>query len=226
MVTASSSSSSSHTENTVGMDVRASIEHLKNDGNNDYKNKKYAGSIASYSRAIQLINSISNGSSNSSDSEEMMIEIDPSLLISLLTNRAAAYLMLLQYKEANSDCDHAIKLDPTNAKAFIRRATALKGLGLIDQAISSLEQGLLHDPTNNVAKQEKQSLLEAKAKLGTIKDLMKAKQCSMALLQIDALLKVVGSSSRELNLLKIEALLELNRPEEAYNLSNTQVQLL
>ena len=212
------------------MDVRASIEHLKNDGNNDYKNKKYAGSIASYSRAIQLINSISNGSSNgsnnssnSSDSEE--IEMDLSLLISLLTNRAAAYLMLLQYKEANSDCDHAIKLDPTNSKAFIRRATALKGLGLIDQAISSLEQGLLHDPTNNVAKQEKQSLLEAKAKLGTIKDLMKAKQYSMALLQIDALLKVVGSSSRELNLLKIEALLELNRPEEAYNLSNTQVQL-
>lgn len=210
------------------MDVKASIEHLKNDGNNDYKNKKYAGSIASYSRAIQLINSISNGginSNGSSDSEEMMIEIDPSLLISLLTNRAAAYLMLLQYKEANSDCDQAIKLDPTNAKAFIRRATALKGLGLIDQAISSLEQGLQHDPTNNVAKQEKQSLLEAKAKLSTIKDLMKAKQCSMALLQIDALLKVVGSSSRELNLLKIEALLELNRPEEAYNLSNTQVQL-
>jgi len=209
------------------MDVRASIEHLKNDGNNDYKNKKYTGSIASYSRAIQLINSISNGSSNGSNGSDSSeeIEMDPSLLISLLTNRAAAYLMLLQYKEANSDCDHAIKLDPTNSKAFIRRATALKGLGLIDQAISSLEQGLLYDPTNNVAKQEKQSLLEAKAKLGTIKDLMKAKQYSMALLQIDALLKVVGSSSRELNLLKIEALLELNRPEEAYNLSNTQVQL-
>lgn len=211
---------------STGKDVRATIEQLKNDGNNDYKNKKYAESIASYGRAIQLINSSSSNSNGSDDSEEMVIEMDPSLLISLLTNRAAAYLMLLQYKEANSDCDHAIKLDPTNAKAFIRRATALKGLGLIDQAISSLDQGLQHDPTNNVAKQEKQSLLNAKAKLGTIKDLMAAKQYTMALLQIDALLKVVGSSSRELNLLKIEALLELNRPEEAYNLSNTQVQLL
>jgi len=194
--------------------VRATIEHLKNQGNNEYKNKKYIESIASYSRAIQLINTSSG---------EMEIDSSSSLLISLLTNRAAAYLMLLQYKEANSDCDHAIKLDPTNAKAFIRKATALKGLGLIDQAISSLEQGLQHDPTNTVAKEEKQSLLNAKAKLGTIKDLMVAKQCSMALLQIDALLKVVGSSSRELNLLKIEALLELNRPEEAYNLSNTQM---
>ena len=59
----------------------------------------------------------------------------------LLTNRAAAQLMLLNYKEAMDDCNAAILLDNTNSKAYFRKATALKGLGRLTDAIASLDKG-------------------------------------------------------------------------------------
>jgi hypothetical protein len=49
------------------------------------------------------------------------------------------------------------------------------------------------------------------------------KQYQMALRQVEAVTKDVGSNFRDLNILKVEALLELNRPEDAYNLSNLMV---
>uniref|UniRef100_A0A8C7YX01 Sperm associated antigen 1a n=1 Tax=Oryzias sinensis TaxID=183150 RepID=A0A8C7YX01_9TELE len=49
----------------------------------------------------------------------------------LYTNRAVCYLKLLNFEEAKQDCDSAIRLDPTNKKAFYRRALAFKGLQVI-----------------------------------------------------------------------------------------------
>ena len=48
----------------------------------------------------------------------------------------------------------------------------------------------------------------------------------MALVQVEALIKALGNNFREFNILKVEALLELNRPEDAYNLSNLMVREL
>uniref|UniRef100_H2LC53 Sperm associated antigen 1a n=1 Tax=Oryzias latipes TaxID=8090 RepID=H2LC53_ORYLA len=47
------------------------------------------------------------------------------------SSRAICYLKLLNYEEAKQDCDSAIRLDPTNKKAFYRRALAFKGLQVI-----------------------------------------------------------------------------------------------
>ena len=54
-----------------------------------------------------------------------------------LTNRAAAHLMIQQYKEALADCDAALFIGGAGdkSKAYFRKATALKGLGKLDAAI-------------------------------------------------------------------------------------------
>jgi hypothetical protein len=93
----------------------------------------------------------------------------------------------------------------------------------LDEAVVCLDKGLEFDPRSTTALADKASLVAARTSLGTIKELIKSKQYTMALRQIDTLGKVIGSTFRDLNVLKIEALLELNRPEDAYNLSNAVV---
>ncbi|KAJ1435284.1 hypothetical protein B484DRAFT_393596 [Ochromonadaceae sp. CCMP2298] len=178
--------------------VTVTADHWKGKGNDFYKAKNYVAAIAAYSEAITL------DASNAA----------------LLTNRAAASLMLLQYKEAMADCDAAISMDPQNSKAYFRKATALKGLGKLDEAVVCLDRGLEFDPRSTTALADKQSLVAAKASMVAIRESLTSKQFTMALRQVDALGRQIGSTFRDLNVLKIETLLELNRPEDAYNLSN------
>jgi len=42
--------------------------------------------------------------------------------------RALCYLKLERFAEAKRDCDAALRVEPTNKKAFYRRALANKGL--------------------------------------------------------------------------------------------------
>lgn len=133
--------------------------------------------------------------------------------------------MLLQYKEAVTDCDKAIAIDIKCAKAYFRKATALRSLGKLDGAIDALTTGLQYDPNNNTAKQERQTLVTVKDKIVDVRRMVYTNRSySLALNQIDRLIKEVGSSnSNELNLMKVECLLALKRTEEAYNLSNSMV---
>jgi tetratricopeptide (TPR) repeat protein len=174
----------------------------KQKGNDFYKNKNYSSAISAYSTAISL---------------------EPANTL-LYTNRAAAYLMTLQYKEAISDCDKSISIDSTNSKAFFRKATGLKGLGNLNSAIEVLSAGLLLDPTNSVAVQEKKLLEACKNKIGQVKGNLEKRQYSAAVLAADQVIKDIGNSNnRELNLLKVKAFLALKRNEEALNLTNSMV---
>ncbi len=165
--------------------------------------KSYQPAIAAYTKAINL------DSSNAA----------------LLTNRAAASLMLLLYNEAIQDCNAALALDSSNSKAYFRKATALKGLGKLPEAIAALNKGLEFDPRSATALADKSALLSAQEKIVEIKNLLVMKQYQMALRQIEIVTKEVGGNFRDFNILKVEALLELNRPEEAYNLSNLMVRI-
>ena len=80
----------------------------------------------------------------------MAIELEPTNG-SYFTNRAAASLMLLQYKETIQDCDAAIALDSTNSKAYFRKVTALKGSGRLQDTMNALNAGLVHDPKSITA---------------------------------------------------------------------------
>jgi tetratricopeptide (TPR) repeat protein len=97
------------------------VSNRKVKGNDFYKAKNYSAAIASYTKAIEL----------------------DTTSAALLTNRAAASLMLLQYKEAIQDCDAALVIENDNSKAYFRKATALKGLGKLNEAIAALNKGII-----------------------------------------------------------------------------------
>ncbi len=169
-----------------------------------YTEKKYSPAVDAYTRAIEL------------DRGNAL----------LYNNRAAAHLMLLQYKEALNDTEKAISLDNTLSRAYFRKATAMKGLGNLDGAITAIEQGLVHDPSSKAALQDKTALMNARNKITEAKNLMRQNQTNAALIRLDSVLKEVSSTLREVNLLKVECLIKLKRLEEALNLTNSMVSCL
>ena len=121
----------------------------KNKGNEFYHAKNYKSAIESYSKALEDLDA---------GNSAIAVAVVSSTYISLLLNRAAALLMLLQYREALTDCDRAISMDGNgNSKALFRKATALKGLGRLDEAIAALDSGLILDPKSGTALAEKQA---------------------------------------------------------------------
>nr|XP_057903317.1 sperm-associated antigen 1A [Doryrhamphus excisus] len=89
----------------------------------------------------------------------------------LYTNRAICLLKLSRFEEAKQDCDAALLLEPTNKKAFYRRALAHKGLQDYLSASSDLQEVLQLDPNVREAEEEllvvtgllRQSLMEGGA---------------------------------------------------------------
>ncbi len=171
-------------------------------GNNYYKAKNYKQAVDSYTKAIDL---------------------DPTNAL-LFTNRAAAALMLSQFKEAIHDCDQAITLDQTCSKAYFRKATALKGLGKVDLALEALTTGLHHDPTNAAAKKDKTQLQQIKYKLTEAERFLNTNQYTSALMNIDHCIRELNNTNvHEINILRLKILVALKRNEEALNFSNTMV---
>ena len=186
---------------TINLDIQCRYLYRKTAGNSAYKAGGYQSAIVAYSKAIEADNSNA----------------------ALYTNRAAASLMLLRYKEALIDCDSALVRDSANSKAFFRKATALKGLGLIAEAIAALTEGLKYDPKSGTAIKDKEVLELAVLKISELKLLVAAKQYTICLPPIERLQSSIGSNFRALNILKAECLMHLKRTEEAYNLTNTMV---
>lgn len=68
--------------------------------------------------------------------------------------RALCYLKVERFAEAKQDCNAALKLEPTNKKAYYRRAMANKGLKDYLACSSDLQEVLQQDP--NVQEAEKE----------------------------------------------------------------------
>ncbi|KAM9805264.1 sperm-associated antigen 1-like isoform 3-T3 [Syngnathus typhle] len=87
----------------------------------------------------------------------------------IYTNRALCYLKLERFSEAKQDCDAALQLEPSNKKAFYRRAMANKGLKDYLACSTDLQEVLHRDPNVQEAEKEleevtillKQSLVDA-----------------------------------------------------------------
>lgn len=63
-------------------------------------------------------------------------------------NRAAVNLLGENYGNCVSDCKHAVRLDPTNVKAYYRAAKASYALRKWKDTSDFVELGLQHDPAN------------------------------------------------------------------------------
>lgn len=179
-----------------------SSESWKLKGDEFYRSKLYSKAIEAYSNAITN-----------------QVEITANFY----SNRAASYLMIGSYHEALKDCDTAVNIEPNNPKIYFRRATILKSLGRFDDSIKSLTDGLALDSTSATAKTELDSLNSLKKQIVGLHSQVSNRQYRVVLPEIDAVIRIAGSRVRELNLLKANVLIELQRAPEAYNLTNAMM---
>lgn len=101
-------------------------------GNEAFKAGDYAAAIGAYTSAIMA---------------------DPSDATFPL-NRAAAYLKLAKYQDAERDCTRVLSRDPKNLKALFRRGEARAGQENFAAAKADLEQVLSLTPNDPAAKAE------------------------------------------------------------------------
>ncbi|XP_064652393.1 sperm-associated antigen 1-like isoform X2 [Lineus longissimus] len=87
------------------------------------------------------------------DAYTTCIELFPDRAVSY-TNRALCYLRLDKAVDALNDCSEALKLEPTNVKAYFRRAQAKKMLKLYKVSMEDLLNLLKIDNKNTPARKE------------------------------------------------------------------------
>ncbi|KAJ4965889.1 hypothetical protein NE237_017738 [Protea cynaroides] len=105
-------------------------ELLKEKGNAAFKGKQWNKAVNYYCEAIKL-----NGNN-----------------ATYYCNRAAAYLELGCFQQAEADCTRAILLDKKNVKAYLRRGTAREMLFCYKEAIQDFKHALVLEPQNKAAK--------------------------------------------------------------------------
>ncbi|KXS17317.1 hypothetical protein M427DRAFT_54613 [Gonapodya prolifera JEL478] len=108
-------------------------------GNELFKKSLFAQSIPHYSTAMSL---------------------DPKDPVYPL-NRAAAFLKLRQWSDAEKDCNVVLKLDAKNVKGLWRRGIARRELGHLTRAKEDLELAAVLEPTNKSVKEELKNVLAA-----------------------------------------------------------------
>ncbi|MCO5574491.1 hypothetical protein L7F22_028276 [Adiantum nelumboides] len=104
-------------------------EAAKEKGNFAFKKKDFKAAIEYYSEAIHC------------DEKNA----------TYYNNRAAAYLAMCSFHQAEADCTKAIELDKKNVKAYLRRGTAREFLGYYKEADEDFGQALVFEPTNKTA---------------------------------------------------------------------------
>ncbi|KAL2490979.1 Outer envelope protein 64 [Abeliophyllum distichum] len=104
-------------------------ELLKEKGNAAYKGKQWNKAVTYYTEAIKL---------NETNA-------------TYYSNRAAAYLELGCFQQAEDDGTKAISLDKKNVKAYLRRGTARESLLFYKEALQDFKHALVLEPQNKVA---------------------------------------------------------------------------
>eukprot|EP00249_Psilotum_nudum_P021274 c28041_g3_i3 orf=546-3113(+) len=163
-------------------------EEVKTAGNEEYKKGHFSEALSLYDRAISL--SVGQASYRS--------------------NRAAALTGLGRLAEAVQECEEAIKLDPAYVRAHQRAASLYLRLGLVESAKRHLTAAGQHAAAGdiqriqNVAKHISRCI-EAR-KLGDWKAVIR---------ESDGAIVAGADSAPQIYGYKAEALLKLQRPDEA-----------
>lgn len=120
-------SKSKASKNIVSREQSAEI--AKEKGNQAYKEKQWHKAISLYTEAIKLCGDNAT----------------------YYSNRAAAYLEVGSFLQAEADCTKAINLDKKSIKSYLRRGTAREMLGYYKEAIDDFKYALVLEPTNKRA---------------------------------------------------------------------------
>ena len=121
------------------------LDRARNEANDVFKRGRYSEAVNKYTEclSIDLANKITNAK--------------------LLGNRALAYIKIKEYERAISDCDAALKLDPTYLKARKTRAKATGESGDWAKAVEDLKSLAEENPNDPViAKEVQHAELELK----------------------------------------------------------------
>ncbi|XP_076248791.1 DNA polymerase interacting tpr containing protein of 47kD [Calliopsis andreniformis] len=121
--------------------------NYKEDGNFNYKYKKYRLAVLSYTEGIRTKCK------------------DVELMAQLYNNRAAAQFMLKNYRSSLNDSKHALKLKPNYPKALNRAATCCFHIKDYDQCIDLCDQFLDHSPTDKTILSLKSQAVNAREQL-------------------------------------------------------------
>ena len=185
----------------------------------------YRGAIAHYTLAIEAAKS----ELEDADTDESVATETTSLLASYYGNRAAALTMILKYRDAIEDCDAALAIDPSFTKAYVRKAKLQMTLGDLDGAKKSFSLGMVRDPNDSAMLKQKEEVDTIKKRFGIASDMLEKvrsgksssfvrRDSTQALRQIEIVIAACPEMN-EAGLIKVEALINLQRSEEAYALS-------
>ncbi|PHU04738.1 Outer envelope protein 64, mitochondrial [Capsicum chinense] len=112
-------------------DTNGSIDEselLKEKGNAAFKGRQWYKAVSYYTEAIKLNDNAT-----------------------YYCNRAAAYLELGCFQQAEEDCTTAISLDKKNVKAYMRRGAARESLFFYKEALQDIRHALVLEPQNKFA---------------------------------------------------------------------------
>lgn len=120
--------------------------NFKNQGNEAYKEKRYADAIQFYGKALEMKCGV--------------VAID----VACYNNKAACNLELRNYRRCINDCKAAMILDPKNQKAIYRSCTAFLMVGRAQEALDLCEYAktcdVYNDSIKNVETQAKKKLAD------------------------------------------------------------------
>lgn len=122
-------------------DKIAAINERRMQGNAFFGKKDFSRAAARYESAIKL-----KPYGTSDDDEAVKKE-----LLTSYTNLAACKLKMKDYDGCFTNCEEALKIDPSNSKAIFRRGAAKSERGDWDAAVTDFQAVLKSDPKNKSA---------------------------------------------------------------------------
>jgi|EP01033_Poteriospumella_lacustris_P002230 peptidylprolyl isomerase len=130
---------------------------LKESGTAAFKEKNYEKALSDYTEAADLVE-VGDGTLE--------------LYLACKLNCAQACINLTDYASAVTHASEVLKKDPQNVKALYRRGLSRNHLGLSEEALTDLNEALVHDPENKAVKLEvakaKKAIAEANKKTKAI----------------------------------------------------------
>ncbi|ESP00022.1 hypothetical protein LOTGIDRAFT_112989 [Lottia gigantea] len=150
-------------------------EEIKAIGTTLIKKQDYTRAKKKYDKSLRFLSTMTDEMSLGEEEEN---EIGRSHVLSLLLNMSLCCLKLEKYDEAIENCNEALEIDSSNAKALFRKGQATFGLGNWDEALVHLNAALKSQPDDAGIKKEINRVQTQKKNYATKEKQMYAKMFS------------------------------------------------